>query len=418
MTFFVYAENSVNTNKIRWEKMIITNSQNDQAYRYQDDSIEAVDVLNIEIEGKDVLFLRTSYSIYFNLRSNKTFMKWHGQSATGESISVYSEESNKNNVLIVGQQFQEIQHESQGGESDTLVHESYDQSQHLNPIVQGRELEQTNTAGDASTQIDILVTYTQQAFEDSPYDSEQDFRNYLSLAYDQMNMAFQNSGIPESVLSANVVAVERLDFIESSSIKDDLTSLPTNSQLNDLMKKFGADVAGLVVGGAVTDFCGIGYLPKPKGNSASFTPFHVVNRSCFQTYSHLHEFGHNIGADHDLDNKSNGGVLTDINHGYKVEGLFRTIMSYDCNSFCPRYLNFSNPDIKIGDQVTGDANFANNALVFRTYGPLLAQSNFSSLNDSVKKKKGGKFGHSFIDRIVEKFKAKPKKLKQPRVVLQ
>lgn len=73
--------------------------------------------------------------------------------------------------------------------------------------------------------------------------------------------------------------------------------------------------------------------------------YSVVNVDCLSNFSHIHEIGHNLGANHD---KANANSVHPYNYAYRqCTGLrpFRTIMAYanDC-LLAPRVNVFSNPN--------------------------------------------------------------------------
>jgi hypothetical protein len=118
-----------------------------------------------------------------------------------------------------------------------------------------------------------------------------------------------------------------------------------------------ADVAILV--GAHTDFRGIAYLNPP----ASFA-FGVVSRMCATGYySFGHEIGHIQGARHNLEADPSN---TPFDYGHRYHdgtAVWRTIMSYDCPSGCPRVNRWSNPYLRLEGRLTGTAARHHNARV-------------------------------------------------------
>ena len=87
-----------------------------------------------------------------------------------------------------------------------------------------------------------------------------------------------------------------------------------------------------------------------------------------------HEIGHNLGAMHARDQFTTTQIQSYKNrglayyaYGIRFPGLFRTLMSYDCSSNCPRINYFSNPDKKddISGNFLGEANRMDNARTIR-----------------------------------------------------
>ncbi|MCE5978285.1 zinc-dependent metalloprotease family protein [Pseudomonas sp. JR33AA] len=86
-----------------------------------------------------------------------------------------------------------------------------------------------------------------------------------------------------------------------------------------------------------TQYCGLAYVTSSKTSAHS-----VI--SC--TESLAHELGHNLGANHNWDDGDPEGNPPYM-YGYRLEldgyGFFRTQMSYDCATGCPRIAYHSNP---------------------------------------------------------------------------
>ena len=93
-----------------------------------------------------------------------------------------------------------------------------------------------------------------------------------------------------------------------------------------------------------------------------------------QTFAH--ELGHNTGFSHNRENSSAGSGVRDFAHGHRVDGSFRTIMSYGSSTGEPRVNYFSNPDITLCpatascgiSDVTTPSDSADNARAAREEG--------------------------------------------------
>lgn len=417
-----FSQNKINKfSKVKWDQIIRAAEDTDNdTYSFGGNLISAVNSINLKINNQNTLVVRENYSLFEKTSTGEFFILWHGRNTeTNELVSIYVDSEDKNQIIIQNQ-----------GDGPTLQDtETSDAIINLDPVLESRIKEKVQyvSNNNGSNQIDVLIQYTQDAFEKSNFSNENLYKNFLRLSYDQMNLALQNSGISFEHLNVQVTHIEKINHI--SNINNDLKSvlqvLKNDTKSNQLMDTHKADVVALIVGGELTTTCGIAYLPDEKNGNIIFTPYHVVHQDCMYRYDHLHELGHNMGANHDLDNiQSNSGFLTDLNHGHKVEGVFRTIMSYSCKtSSCPQRQYFSNPNISIdvlGEQyATGIDGVSDNAKVLYDYGKNLASLNAdSNVNQSTITRKGGSGGSIGLglDYLIEKL-FKPRKASRKYIIL-
>ncbi|CAM9893984.1 unnamed protein product, partial [Sphacelaria rigidula] len=99
----------------------------------------------------------------------------------------------------------------------------------------------------------------------------------------------------------------------------------------------------------------------PPGSSFAKYAYSVVHINCINNFSHTHEVGHNMGANHD---EGNSNAYHEYAYAYRRcigNSPFRTVMAYqsDC-MMAPRVNVFSNPDTKIDGFAQGTST-ANNA---------------------------------------------------------
>ncbi len=192
------------------------------------------------------------------------------------------------------------------------------------------------------------------------------------------NTAYARSGVDAQL---TVVGVGELPVPNGLDSSDLLSAFAENAAVVNQRNASGADLVALLVGelGADPGFisCGIGYVGF-AGASAIDAAFSVTaSRSeCVHTFAH--EVGHNLGGQHtDEDGVIDPGGSSQFPayaRGHKAPNhAFRTIMAYDCQTApsCPRVLNFSNPAVLEGGQVTGNAS-ARNASRFNELFPQVA----------------------------------------------
>ena len=119
--------------------------------------------------------------------------------------------------------------------------------------------------------------------------------------------------------------------------------------------------------------CGLGVLNGANGTPQDVnSPFSVIadgkdivagSNSFCGDHTLAHEFGHNMGLEHDRANATGQGVFP-YSYGYGIAGVFGDIMSY----IYPKVQKFSNPAINCatnqpcGIVETDPVNAANNAL--------------------------------------------------------
>jgi hypothetical protein len=192
----------------------------------------------------------------------------------------------------------------------------------------------------------------------------------IQAAVDQANSAFINSNMTARFLLAHTAEVA---YNDSGNISNDLNWVTGNATVASLRNTHGADMVSLVVsnGGG---YCGIGWVQRNPSSSFANYAFQVTAYGCLPNQTLAHEHGHNMGMEHDPANAgiSPSSASYDWSFGHNVAGSFRTIMSYNCPSPCPRVLHFSNPDILYNGQPTGIANQRDNAQTGDLISPIVA----------------------------------------------
>ncbi|CAM9226026.1 unnamed protein product [Ectocarpus sp. 4 AP-2014] len=218
----------------------------------------------------------------------------------------------------------------------------------------------------SETVIDVLVLYTEKAMLESNSGdgagrSIAQMESDIATAYQGANNALFASGVNFSV---RIVHMEQAPFDESDSIVDDVRALQKNKDVHTLRDEYGADLVQLI--GYYLNTCGVGFtMGSPSSGFAQYG-YSVVHTNCLSNFSHIHELGHNFGANHNKENVGGSGGMDAYNYAYRnceVGTKFRTIMAYSsgCPS-TPRVNVFSNPDFTYANQRQGTEN-ANNARV-------------------------------------------------------
>lgn len=174
----------------------------------------------------------------------------------------------------------------------------------------------------------------------------------------RINITASNSGVATAqvrlvkCLSTTYVSSgsASLDLSRSRTIGDGfLDEIHTERDLN------GADTVIQI--GKSGDSCGIAYL-----TSGPTTAFAYVMDGCESNSSIEHEWGHNVGMNHDLPNAQNPNYP--YHYGWCFGNGFKDVMTYPDPCGGSRSAFYSNPDIIYNGRATGTAT-ANNARVLR-----------------------------------------------------
>ncbi|CAM9751779.1 unnamed protein product [Sphacelaria rigidula] len=187
-------------------------------------------------------------------------------------------------------------------------------------------------------QVDVMVIYSEQARESRGTDTTAtQMATIVTEAVATTNEAFANSLID---LRYRIVFVDQLQYDQDESAIDALVTLTEDEGVATLRDRYGADLVQLF--GSFQDYCGAGWF----FNGSPGRGFSTVGVSCISNLSHTHEWGHNMGADH---NREDSSTQTDFAHGRRYcdgDVLYRTVMSYFSSFDCPvpRVNYFSNPE--------------------------------------------------------------------------
>ncbi len=225
-------------------------------------------------------------------------------------------------------------------------------------------------AGDTDS-FDVLVVYTPQARDAAGGTAA--IQATAQSAVDAMNLAFNNSGVDaEAVL----VYAGLANYNDTGSSSDDLQWVSSNSEVAALRNAYGADMVSLLannIGGS----CGRGYIMTNPGPGFAGAAFQVTARGCaVGNLSFAHEFGHNMGLDHNPENSNiaPANASNPWSYGHYHNNSYRTVLSYSaqCNNGCSRRPYFSNPDVQFNGLPTGVANTRDNARTLEQTAAIVA----------------------------------------------
>ncbi|MCL1634619.1 FG-GAP-like repeat-containing protein [Luteimonas sp. SX5] len=253
-------------------------------------------------------------------------------------------------------------------------------------------------AAAAQTTVDVLLGYT-NGFA-SAYGGQSQAVTRLTNLVDIANQAYVNSAVSARLRLVGTVAVTYTDANDNGIALEKLSGFndngpippdPAFAGLRAARNTLGADLVALV-----RDFrtpenagCGIAWLiggdqtpivqaDEPYGYSV-VSDGSDVDEGDGNTYfcrdeSLAHEFGHNMGQAHNVDDSSSAGAHA-YSYGYRESTTngFYTVMAYrlaGSNQFAIRH--FANPAVQYSGRATGVANSADNARSMNQTMPIIA----------------------------------------------
>ncbi|MEP7009399.1 MAG: M12 family metallo-peptidase [Acidobacteriota bacterium] len=208
--------------------------------------------------------------------------------------------------------------------------------------------------------IDVLVFYTAQAREIAG--GRDNVESTILMAVSDANLAFQNSEVSTRF---NPVGVQEIEYEETRSSESDLNWLTNDDTVAQIRNELAADLVGMVVS-VIDGDGGRARIMGPNDVGTGFAPyaFQVSAWSGLNFQILAHEFGHSMGATHNVEVPGSGTPAFPYGHGHYVDGSFRTIMSYPnlvyCPHSCPVVPHFSNPAVEINGDPTGVAEEQDN----------------------------------------------------------
>jgi hypothetical protein len=202
--------------------------------------------------------------------------------------------------------------------------------------------------------IDLMVLYTAAAKNNAGGQAgiEAKILNAVAAA----NQAYLNSQVAQSL---HLVHMEEIAYTQTGNMSTTLADLAGTADgkmdnIHALRDQYGADQVVLI--SSESNYCGIAYQMQSLGTWFAPYAFAVVHDdsiySCLGNQTMAHEMGHNQGNAHDAQNSVNMPGIAAYSYGYRVCGVFRTVMSYQCSGE-PRISSFANPNILYAGQPTG-----------------------------------------------------------------
>lgn len=210
--------------------------------------------------------------------------------------------------------------------------------------------------------VDVIVVYTPEAMAAAGGDAA--IKVTAQAAVDAMNSSLVNS-LVDTTIDLRYAGLVNYNDTGDSGL--DLSWIQSSTEVRALLDIYGADMAALLV--ESSDACGRGYVMRNPSSGFRDFAVQVTTRSCaVGNLSFAHEFGHNMGLEHDPANgASPNSASYPWSFGHYNNGSYRTVMSYSnqCASGCTRRQYFSNPNVDFNALPTGITDERENA---RTLG--------------------------------------------------
>lgn len=196
---------------------------------------------------------------------------------------------------------------------------------------------------------DILVLYKPEAKFAGVERTSTQMETEIIAAYQQANDGLAASGVRFTIRVVRVeqVAYDGEDGPDASH--DVLYDLANNenfgSDVHAIRDRHGADLVQLV--GLYDDVCVIGFTMNVPTTAFDIYGISVVSMNCLSNLSHIHEIGHNFGANHDREN-----ALSVNNYGYAYRECDGEAYETGCSA-APMVNVFSTPFKMYDDRPQG-----------------------------------------------------------------
>ena len=240
----------------------------------------------------------------------------------------------------------------------------------IQPLAENSLQSDTASVVRATNTVDVIVVYTPEARVGAGGDSA--IKAVAQAAVDAMNSSLVNSLVDTEIV---LLYAGEVNYNDSSDSSADLSWLRSSTEVEALKNLYGADMTALLVN--TMGGCGRGYVMRSPGASFRDYAVQVTKRSCaVGNLSFAHEFGHNMGLEHNPENSSATSATASYpwSFGHYHSGQYRTVMSYSnpCTGGCTRRQYFSNPDVSYLGLATGVDDERDNARTLRLTSPISA----------------------------------------------
>lgn len=219
-----------------------------------------------------------------------------------------------------------------------------------------------------SATVDVMIVYDLTA--KSWVDSHAGMSTFASNAVARMNQALANSGVTNltfRLVSASQISYTYATGDEGASLGAALSFLRTSIAVRTLRNTCGADVVVMLVDtGSAYGTVGLGYELSNPGGSPNYAFSVSAIRSVYDSETMTHEVGHNFGCGHSKDQADYAGPgIFSYSAGWYFSD-YSSIMAYndpdgDGKADHIEASYFSNPDVTVDGEATGDTADGDNA---------------------------------------------------------
>lgn len=223
--------------------------------------------------------------------------------------------------------------------------------------------------------VDVMIVYTPAAKNWAGGSSG--IANVIGQAMGRAQLSLDNSDV---FLSLDLVHSAEVDYVESGDERTDLRRLTTSpdnkpwgdsysgymDEVHEWRDRYAADLVALF--SIMNTYGGLAWqLNNPSGfPEAGFSMTRVQQAA--NSYTYIHETGHNMGAHHHKQDSSPGPGLFSYSAGWKWEAgrnrKYASVMSYPTGGYT-NVPYFSNPDVEHEGVPTGHSADGDNARTLR-----------------------------------------------------
>ncbi len=230
------------------------------------------------------------------------------------------------------------------------------------------EIPVVQDAGD--TVIDLMIVYTPAALTYAG--GTAGINNVIAQAMTRAQASMDNSGIP---VTFRLVHSAQVTYTESGNSNTDISRLQNTSdgymdEVHTWRDTYGADIVHLLT--TANDTGGLGYILNTTSGLPAWAFSLTRVQQAANTYTVIHEVGHNMGAHHHkAQNVQPGPGLYSYAAGWRWTGTngsrYCSVMTYEAGSYFSDGLShtrvgwFSSPSASYQGAATGDAADGDNA---------------------------------------------------------
>lgn len=248
--------------------------------------------------------------------------------------------------------------------------------------VQASEPVAVNDTGLAT--VEVMIIYSPAARDWANGSSYGPIENVIAGAMENADLALANTN---AQMQMKLVYSGLVNYTESGDSGTDLQRLTSTNdgyidEIHQLRDDFGADLVALFL--ELSDTGGRGWLLSNTNGSPNYAFSLTRVQQASWTYTTIHEWGHNMGCHHRIDQVTQPGPgLFSYSAGWRWIGTnsskYCSVMSYEEDNY-DRVAYFSDPDTLYQGVATGDYADGDNARTLREIKDVIAGYRTSTTN--------------------------------------